>query len=158
MLTRVWQEACRSSRLQTAKAAMQRLDQAEMQPVKKLSRARPRAPSKSNHFVDARNSGSRARVLSAVDRQARSQLRCCLRRLWTNDRPRVLLDAGGAARAIKRLPRAARGDTRAAQLTDSPSALRTPAPSVDAVGVRGRCSTRVLPVKGCPTRWLRRQY
>ena len=111
MLARVWQEACHCSRLsRLPKAAMQRLDQAEMQPVKKLSRARPRAPSKSRHFVDARNSGSRARVLGAVDRQARSQLRCCLRRLWTNDRPRVLLDAGVAVRATKRLPRAARGD------------------------------------------------
>ena len=36
--------------------------------------------------------------------------------------------AGGAARATKRLPRAARGDTRAAQLTDSTSPVRPPAP------------------------------
>ena len=35
--------------------------------------------------------------------------------------------------------------TRAAQLTDSTSAVRPPAPSVDALAVRGSCSTPALP-------------
>ena len=56
---------------------------------------------------------------------------------------RKLFDAVLPHAPQKRLPRAARGDTRAAQLTDSTSPVRRPAPSVDAVSVHGCCSTRV---------------
>ena len=151
MLARVWQEglAARVSRL--PKAAMPKHKMKAGAACEQLSRARPRAPSTSRHFIGTRKPGCRARVFGAVDRQARSHFGAACVVCGTNGRPRVAFDAGGAVRATKRLPRAARGDTRAAQLTDSPSAVRTPAPSVDAVGVRGRCSTPVVPYGAAKT-------
>ena len=150
--------ASRSSRLQTAKGGDAKAQNEGWSSL----RAIVQGSTQSSFYVKTLRRGpkqrKRARVFGAVDRQARSHFGAACVVCGTNGRPRVAFDAGVAARATKRLPRAARGDTRAAQLTDSTSPVRRPAPSVDAVSVHGCCSTRVLPVKGCPTRWLRRRY